>query len=103
MKYYISGKLTNGSTEDIIKNSKPFHEAEAYLKDRKGTTMVFNPANWEEDTPKPWEWYLAEDLLLIVTERPIMYMLKNWEQSLGARLELEMAKRLSLTIEYESI
>lgn len=62
---------------------------------------VFNPAKLEVVGGAPWEWYLARDLKHICEERPSLYMLKGWEDSLGARLEKEFATLLGLPIEFE--
>ena len=96
---YISGSISNGGTK--TPSFEGFNEAEKRL--REEGFEVLNPANWEQDEEKPWEWYLARDLKLIYETRPVMYMLAGWSSSLGARLEKEWAELLSLEIEYEQL
>lgn len=61
---------------------------------------VFNPAELETDG-WAWEKYLARDLLWITENQPMLYMTIGWQESLGARLEHEMALLLGLKITYE--
>lgn len=96
MKFYISGKLTNGDKE--TPDFTPFHEAERLLHVR-GITEIFNPADYEEKDGQ-WEYYIARDMKWIMDNRPTMYMLPNWKDSLGARTEHELAKLIGLDIEY---
>lgn len=100
MIYYISGKITNGESEQP--NFKYFFEAEELLWKREDCTTVFNPAKLEEKEYATWEHYLARDVKYIIDNRPTLYMLPNWEESKGARLEHELAKLLDLPIEYAS-
>ena len=46
---------------------------------------------------------MARDLKLIYDKKPVLYMLRGWEVSQGARLEKEWAELLSLEIEYEQL
>lgn len=98
MKYYISGKISNGGTEEHIFDY--FNEKESELLKRPETTEVFNPARYEEEETA-WEYYIARDVKWIMENRPKMYMLKNWKDSLGARTEHALAKALGLEIEYD--
>ena len=96
-KCYISGRMSDGGRE------KPtfigFFEAEKEWV-AKGYE-VFNPASVESDANKSWEHYLARDLTWIIENRPMLFMLKGWEESQGARLEYEVALRLGLKIKYQ--
>lgn len=94
---YISGSLTNGGTKKLDPRA---HNKMARIL-RKMGNKVFNPAELEQKTKKSWEWYLSRDLLWIEKHKPMMMMLTNWKESLGARLEHELALRLKLTIIYE--
>lgn len=97
MKYYLSGKISNGGSE--ASTFDQFNEEETRLV-AEGHE-VFNPAKLEVEGGASWEWYLSRDLKYIYENRPTMFMLKGWEQSQGARLECEFAKLLGLTIEYK--
>jgi len=96
---YISGKITN---EDPIKqreNLSRFYEVETMLNALGHKT--FNPARLEEYN-KTWEYYLSRDLTYIIKNRPTIFVMIGWETSLGAKLEVETAKQLGLTIVYEA-
>lgn len=92
---YISGKITDVSREKELVNLQNFFNVEKELIARGFN--VFNPAKLEEDG-RSWEWYLARDLKWINDNRPILYMLPGWQESRGARLEVEFAKLLGLRI-----
>lgn len=92
---YISGKITDVSREKELVNLQNFFNVEKELIARGFN--VFNPARLEEDC-RSWEWYLARDLKWINDNRPILYMLPGWQESRGARLEVEFAKLLGVRI-----
>jgi hypothetical protein len=96
---YLSGKITDKSLEKTQSNILRFYEKARELEDLGH--KVFNPADHE--TPNmEWEQYLAEDLCWIYKNKPdTMYMMSNWKNSLGARLEREVAIRLGMRIIYE--
>lgn len=96
---YISGRISAPTREEELENMGVFNRKAKELR-AKGLE-VFNPAELEEKEVKSWEYYLARDLKWIFENKPKMYMLKKWETSRGARLEFELAKLLSLEIEYE--
>lgn len=95
--YYLSGKITDADPRIMRSNLQKFYEVERALVARG--IDVFNPAKLEEDG-RSWEWYLARDLKWINDYRPIIYLMDGWEESRGARLEVEFAKLLKLTILY---
>lgn len=94
--YYISGKITPTHGESQLDNLEQFNLAEEILQNEGH--LVFNPARLEVEGGAPWEWYLARDLKYIFENRPVLYMLKGWEDSRGARLEKELAELLGLEI-----
>ncbi len=96
--YYISGKITNGDQEKLKESLDVFHAAAKKLR-AEGKT-VFSPAEHERDG-WTWEMYLSHFIDWIVKHRPVMYMLRGWKNSLGAKLEHELAKLLGLRIIYE--
>lgn len=67
---------------------------------REKGIQVFNPADLETEG-YAWEDYLARDLLWITQNKPVLYMMKGWEESRGARLEFALAKLMGLEITYE--
>jgi len=100
MTYYISGSITQGDTatpEEIARNMEMFAIEETRLQNEG--FIVFNPAR--QGVGDRYEKYIVTDVLPIIDKKPIMLMLPNWKDSLGARIEHELAERLSLTIEYK--
>lgn len=95
---YISGKISDETREKELANLKRFDEKEAELVELGW--QVFNPGKLE---CKGWVWeqYLARDLAVIFKNRPILYMMKGWEESRGARLEYQVGVLLGLNIVYE--
>lgn len=92
---YISGKITDSCREKELLNLSLFGVVEDQLR-RQGYE-VFNPASLEVDGAT-WEYYLARDLLWIIEHKPDLYLLANWQESKGARLEVEFAELLGLKI-----
>ena len=57
---------------------------------------VFNPAE-QEDTGKSWTWYMRKDIAGLM-ECDAIFLLKDWEDSRGARLEYYIAQQLEMKI-----
>ena len=92
---YLSGKITDVSKEKELLNMEIFNKVERELKAQG--YEVFNPVIYEIDGGT-WEYYLARDLQWIATNKPDIYVLPNWRESKGARLEVEFAYLLGLKI-----
>jgi len=91
VKIYIAGQITG------LKSYKEnFHKAEKYLNARGHICM--NPSILPEGFP--YETYLPICVTMINACEGI-YMLKNWEDSRGAKVEHEYAKAQGKTIIYE--
>jgi hypothetical protein len=56
-----------------------------------------NPAELQNPHQK-WEEYMWDSLQSILIDKPTIYLIPGWTQSIGARLEVEFAKRLGLEI-----
>jgi hypothetical protein len=95
---YIAGKISADTPEEEEANLKRFYEIEKEFLDEG--LDVHNPARYKK-RGKVWEHYLAIDSIFLVRNQPDMFFLKGWEESLGARLEHEIAKNLKLKISYE--
>lgn len=93
---YISGKITDSDPEVQKQNLARFFEVERELG-----VPCLNPATHGDSPDRSYESYLIQDLILIFENKPDLYMLKDWEQSRGARLEHELALQLNLNISYE--
>lgn len=93
MKIYISGKITG--TKDYIKR---FERAEKTLSNY----IVINPAKVNAQLPieTTWEEYMKMSMCMLEMCNAI-YMLKDWEDSKGARLEYEFAKSKNYKIFFE--
>jgi hypothetical protein len=100
MIYYISGKISDTTLQREKENIAKFTEMAAILIDQG--YEVHNPADFTIDEFS-WEEYLARDLKWISDNKPTLYMLQGWEDSLGARLEFEFARLLNLEIQYEPL
>lgn len=100
---YISGKITDSDPEVQKKNLARFFEVEDRLENEmQGLNFCYNPARNEAKHPDwNYEQHLIEDLCVIWLQLPEMYFMKGWKESRGARLEMELAKRLGLHCEYE--
>lgn len=95
MRIYISGKIT-GIEEEA---EKLFSEAEKRLK-RKGYEVV-NPIKLPHEHDGAWHSFMQEDIqeLLMCDE---VYMLRNWVDSKGAKLEHDIAVNNGLKVIYEN-
>jgi hypothetical protein len=96
---YLSGKISDPSPEKQKENLKKFFKKAEELKGM--WEEIVNPAEWETSEVTPWEVYLARDLQYIFENKPDIFMLKNWEDSKGAKLERALGKLLGLSIFYE--
>jgi len=94
IKYYLSGKITDVTRELEKANLQKFHDLEKELVARGFD--VFNPASLEQDG-MTWEQYLSRDLLWIIENRPMLYLMEGWQDSRGARLEVAMARLIGLS------
>lgn len=93
-KIYISGKITNNPVYKL-----QFAAAERELKN--GGFQPVNPAREILPAGSTWADYMRHDIRLLC-DCSAIYMLTNWRQSKGARLERRLAQKLGLKIIYES-
>lgn len=90
-KIYISGKITGIEAEAPAL----FSVAANQLK-QQGYKVV-NPMLLSHNHDKSWESYMKEDIKAMC-DCDSIYMLKNWEHSKGALVELNLARVLGLKI-----
>jgi len=96
-RIFISGKITGLSREEAGDN---FYNVEA--KFRAEGHECFNPIRMADKVGwnLPYNYYMSECL----KELPYcdaIYMIKNWRESRGAKIEYMVAKQLGLDIMYE--
>lgn len=98
MRVYISGAIT-GTTD----YEKRFEAAECRLY-KNGYNEVINPAAISALLPKgmPWSAYM-EVMLSLLKYCDAIYLLDGWQQSSGARIELEYAMKLGLDVMEEGV
>lgn len=99
MKIYISGGITN-----VPDYSQRFHDAAERL--RKDGHQVFDPAHIGGLLQERLDWDLDyEDFMeidaLFLRQCDAIYLLKDYEESEGARRELRLAIKLGKAIMYE--
>jgi hypothetical protein len=98
-KIYISGPISGLSIEDAIEN---FQEAERLFE--MLNFKVFNPIKISPfHASKTWADYMKDDLavLLDFTHKDCIYMLRGYERSKGAMIELQIATAIGLAIIYQ--
>lgn len=98
-RIYLSGPITGN--EDYIND---FAKAEKELMDMLGADKVdiINPANLRYLMPKDstWDEYMkiCTELMNILGEDGIIYMLPGWKTSAGACVEYGYARAVGMTI-----
>lgn len=93
-KIYLCGKMS-----DIKDFNRPRFNFVANNLRRTGAD-VFNPAEIKGKQHWGWTEYMREALkgMMFCDE---LYVLDGWETSRGAKIEIELAKKLSMPIKYE--
>ena len=92
---YLAGKISDNNKAQEEANKLKFYAKTQEL--RELGLEVYNPAE-DEDGGETWEKYLAKDLHTIFSGKIDKgFMMKGWEDSLGARLEHEAFLRLQKT------
>lgn len=94
-KTYISGKITGLPLSEA---RELFNQASEFVK-----TMGLIPVNPMDLSPfiegKTWSEYMLEDIKLLLGCENI-FMIPNWRESKGARIEHAIAEELNLFIIY---
>lgn len=94
-KIYISGKITGLQEEEA---EALFSAAEKYLAE-KGYDVV-NPLKIKHDHDLSWVNYMKQDIKALC-DCSAIFMLNNWEDSKGAKIEKQLAEDLQMQILYE--
>lgn len=96
MRIYISGPITG--TDDY---QKRFAKAEEYLK-QQGYEVV-NPARVNGQMPElKWEEYMNMSMTML-SLCDMIFMLRGWKESRGAKLEHDYAVDRSIDTIYQKI
>ena len=96
MQIYIAGKITGLSGEEA---EGMFMMAETMLE-KKGHTPLNPLALVDQDPDRTYEDYLLDALEIVLCSAEALYMLPNWRDSLGARIEHAIAVEKRLPIYY---
>lgn len=102
MKLYVSGPMS--SIGPPTWNHPAFHRMACEL--RCAGHQVISPAEMDEtDKPdwdqQPWDYYLRRDIKAVADCDGIV-MLKDWQNSKGAKLELHVAETLGMKVFYST-
>lgn len=101
---YISGPITG-----VLDWRRNFDRAYAYLKS-EGYAVVHNPREIGDSLDQSFKAlgkspsygdYMRADLRILL-RCDVIYMLKGWEDSTGARVELSVAQSVGMEVIYES-
>ncbi len=92
LKVYISGPIS-GLTVDLAKRT--FDQQEELLI--SAGFIVVNPMNNGLDYASSWGEHMRRDIEMLL-DCDAIYMLPNWQQSKGARLEYIIAMQLGFAI-----
>ena len=95
MKIYISGKI---SGTDLTETRKRF-AAVAKATKRLGYEPV-NPLDNGLSEHDTWEAHIVKDIATLLQCKAI-YMLQDWQESKGARIEYYIATEIGMPIMYE--
>lgn len=96
MKIYISGKITGLDYADV---ESKFQDAQDLLSDI-GFEVV-NPLNNGLTKEHSWEQHMVKDFELLLPCDAI-YMMDNWQDSTGARIEYQTASEMNKDVWFES-
>ena len=93
MKIYVSGKISDLPYNEVVDKFN-FHSDFLELKGYE----VVNPITISPYSPeKQWHDYMLEDIKELFSCEAI-YMLDDWKQSRGARIEHNIAQEMELTV-----
>lgn len=92
---YISGPITGWPEEEAIEK---FEHAEQLIRDRG--EVPINPMKMCR-LNMTYEECMRKDITVMLLQADKIYMLKGFEESPGADLELDVAEMCGLEVEYE--
>lgn len=92
---YLSGPISHSDPAQVERNKQAFRDAAIALR-AHGLTVV-SPVELCPEVGMPWEWYMKRCLAAMMTCDRLV-MLPGWRESLGARLEHDLACGLSMPV-----
>lgn len=96
MKIYISGKISGLPFTEVV-DKFGFHQRLLKIKGYEPVNpLVVSPF----DSKKQWSDYMVDDIAALI-KCDAIYMLKDWGQSRGARVEYLIAKELGLKVFFD--
>jgi hypothetical protein len=95
-KCYIAGKIGD-LPEEIYKAN--FEKAKNHVV-QLGLIPI-SPIDLPHDHDKSWRSYMIEDLTTMM-QCSFVYVMDGWLESKGARIEIELARKLQIKILYQS-
>lgn len=116
-RVYLSGQITGLTFEEAKANfdkaeekvanillTEPYKAIVTLIKEfceEKTSLVCVNPMKLEHKEDSTWEDYMEKDIAELLKCSAI-YMINNWEQSKGARVEHAIAIELGLPVLYQS-
>jgi hypothetical protein len=96
-RIYISGRISGLTPEEV---RVKFNRAQEKLYHSCPGMIAVNPLNLHDDLDKSWEDLMAKDLAELL-RCEMIYMLPDWHQSRGARIEYAVAKEAGIMVVFE--
>lgn len=97
MKIYIAGKITG---LEILAARAMFDKAQKLIE-LSGHDAINPMEKVSEQLNLTWAEYMKEDIPLLLSCEGI-FLLENWGESKGARLEQHIAEELGMKVMYEN-
>ncbi len=97
MKIYIAGKVT-GEPRKICEAK--FQRAENEIRKVMNCEQIINPMKLITDPQTPWNEAMLK-CFAVLFNCDAIYLLSDWKDSRGARIEFETAKELGLKLFFE--
>jgi hypothetical protein len=97
MNIYIAGKITGLEYEA---SAKLFQDAETVIE-KAGHTPLNPLTIVDQDDEREWEDYMLDAIEIVLVSCEAVYMLSNWRESRGARIEHAIAEITAKPIYYQ--
>lgn len=94
-KIYISGKISGLDQYEV---GRKFELAKIELQ--KQDYEVISPMDLPHNHGKSWQEFMKEDIAALMT-CDCIYALKDWRDSAGAKIEIELAYKLGLDVKFQ--